>query len=90
MFSPHMSKDAFGGLLFLVIVGGIGINHLYDEGYRTWAVVGVSASLYATTTAFFGLILKGSIVALLILVVALPVAWFCIMRGNPKTPPNPP
>lgn len=90
MLAPQMSREAFGGLLFLVVVGGIGVNYLYDEGYKTWAVVAVSVSLVAGNTAFYALIIKGSLVALFVLILSSFTGWVGMERGKPKTPPRTP
>ena len=86
MLVPHMSRDVIGGLLFLVVVGGIGVNWLYDRGYKTWAVVVISASVVASNTGFYGLLIKGSLVALFVLILSVLAGWSGIRWGNPKTP----
>jgi len=90
LLAPQMSREALGGLLFLVVVGGIGVNWLYDRGYKTWAVVVYSASVVASNTAFYALIIKCSLIALLVLILSALGIWGAESWGNPRTPPKTP
>ena len=81
-----MSGEALGGLLFLALAGGVGVNYLLDEGYKTWAVVVVCVSILAGTAAFFGLMSQGALVALLsMLFFCLPL-YAALKWGQVKTP----
>lgn len=83
---PNMSGEALGGLLFLAFGGGVGVNYLYDEGYKTWAVVVVCASILAGTAGFYGLMPEGALVALFsMLFFCIPV-YAAIKWGQGKTP----
>ena len=86
LFAPDLRGDALGGLLLAALAGGVGVNHLYDEGYKTWAVVVICASLVAGTTAFYGLLSEGFLVALFsMLLFCLPL-YAAGKWGQGKTP----
>ena len=59
LFVPDLRGDVLGGLFFLAFAGGVGVNFLFDKGYKTWAVVLIAGSIMSSSVALFGLLNEG-------------------------------
>ena len=84
LFSPGLKGEAFGGLLFMAFVGGVGVNHLYDEGFKTWAVTLIASSVFASCLAFLGLLGEGLAVAFIASFLLILPALCGIYWGYPR------
>ena len=84
LFAPNLKGEALGGLLFLAFAGGVGVNFLFDKGYKTWAVVLIAGSLMASCLALYGLLNEGVPTALVVGVVLLIPAFVGLQWGCPK------
>ena len=82
LFAPDLRGDALGGLIFLALAGGVGANHLFDHGYKTWAVWLICGSMLASTLIFFALIKEGVLVALFASFLCLIPAFACMQWGK--------
>jgi len=94
LFAPDLRGDALGGLIFLALAGGVGANHLFDHGYKTWAVWLICGSLLASALTLFGLLKEGALVALfasfLWTIPAFLVFHWGQSKDSPKHPQNRP
>jgi hypothetical protein len=82
LFSPDLGGEALGGLVFLALAGGVGVNYLIDEGYKPWAVWLIGGSVLASNLTFFALIKEGVLVAFFSAVLCLIPAFAGIQWGR--------
>ena len=85
VISGPMSGEAFGGLIFLIFLAGVGINHLFDEGYKLWQIITIGVSLFLSITFFFGLMKESFLLAMIVwFLVGLPAGLVMYFGGRPK------
>ena len=85
-----MSGEAFGGLIFLIFLAGVGINHLFDEGYKFWQVVVIGVSMFFSVGLFFGLMRESYILAVSTsFLVGLPAGLTMYFGGRRHKRPEP-
>jgi len=68
VISGPLSSEAFGGLIFMIFLAGVGTNHLLDQGYKIWAVVVIGVSFFLSVSLFFGLMKYGFLIS--------TICWF--------------
>lgn len=55
----------------MIFLAGVWGNHLFDEGYKAWAVVVIGVSFFISVSLFFGLMKYGFFISTICWLLAL-------------------